>query len=222
MKNTKSQLLKAAVKNKVLLVGPMATTKPPDFGPTIYVDGGIRWFSESAEAKLSLGDGDSSHKNDSRNLDLKFSSDKDISDLGIALKLLPPHALKIWLWGFLGGDKAHELINLGSVAQLLEGREATAALFDHDILIVSAGACALPVKGEFSLISFSANEICLNGCKYSLKKQTHLPAFSSLGLSNHSDGVINVRARRPLMFLARAPFGPRILDELVFHHTDLP
>ena len=213
MKTTKSQFLNA-VKNKVLLVGPMATIKPPSYGPTMYVDGGSRWREETSHAQISLGDGDSS----TENLDISFPAVKDASDLRLALDLLPAHSLKIWLWGFLGGEKAHELINIGMLADFMDGRAASLALFDQHLLIVSAGSWQIPMKGGFSLISLQPNQITLNGpCRFPLKTETHLAAFSSLGISNEATGTISVTCRRPLLVVGRPslPSAEHLLDTVL-------
>ena len=217
MSNIKNQFL-SAVKNKVLLVGPMATSAPPLFGPTLYVDGGIQWFRESPESQLSIGDGDSA----SRNLDVSFPARKDSSDLQLALNLLPRTSMHLWLWGFLGGDKAHELANFGAVHHFMQGRPAAAALFDRHLLIVSAGAWQLPLKGEFSVLSMVSNEITLDGdCRYKLAKATALPAFSSFGLSNEAFGTIRLKCRHPLLILGRPHLTDKIFSQLAYD-TALP
>ncbi len=206
MKSTKNQFLNA-VKNKVLFVGPMATAKPPAYGPTIYVDGGSHWREPSTDAQISLGDGDSSTKE----LDLNFPAEKDTSDLYLALEMLPSPSLKIWLWGFLGGDKAHELINIGMVANWMDGRAPSVALFDQHLLIVSAGQWQIPISGGFSVITLQPNQITLKGCRYSLTEPTHLAPFSSLGLSNEANGNISVTCRRPLLIVARPSLVEQVL-----------
>lgn len=203
MKTTKIQFL-SAVKNKVLLVGPMATTKPPSYGPALYVDGGSRWREKGPDVQISLGDGDSS----SGIMDLSFPEEKDASDLRLALDVLPTGSLKIWLWGFLGGEKAHELINIGMLTDFMDGRANSLALFDQHLLIVSAGSWKIPINGGFSLISMQPNHVTLNGpCRFPLKTETHLAAFSSLGLSNEANGTISVTCRRPLLVVGRPLFS---------------
>ena len=217
MKTTKNQFL-SAVKNRLLVVGPMATAKPPSFGPTLYIDGGVKWREQGSDAQLSIGDGDSNSQDDSRKLDLVYSPQKDLSDLNLGLNLLTQSTLQLWLWGFLGGEKAHELANLGAVSSWLEGRVASYALFDQHILIVSAGSWQLNVKQEFSLMSLVDNEVTLTGdCKYKLEGPTPLTSLSSFGLSNEGSGVIHLSARRPLLILARDQFHQQILSDLVFY-----
>lgn len=217
MKTIKTQFLNA-VKNRVLIVGPMADHKPPPFGPTLYIDGGMKWWSDTASnAQLSIGDGDSIASDPSRKLDLQFPPEKDASDLSLGLRLLNQQNLKIWLWGFLGGDKAHELANLGAVAHWLEGRTDSAALLDHHILIVSAGSWQLKLPHAFSILSLVPNEITVKGdCQYKLQEPTPLAALSSFGLSNLGSGVVQFSARRPLLILGRPQFQSLVLEDLVF------
>ncbi len=216
MKITKNQFL-SAVKNRLLIVGPMATTKPPKFGPTLYIDGGTKWSEPSSDVQLSLGDGDSYIQDASKKLDLVYSPQKDLSDLCLGLNLIQQSNLKIWLWGFLGGEKAHELANLGAVSAWLDGRVGSAALFDQHLIIVSPGDWQLKLDHGFSVMSLVTNEIKLTGdCTYTLSESTPLAALSSLGLSNEASGVIYFSARRPLLILARDQFQSQVLSDLVF------
>lgn len=131
--------------------------------------------------------------------------------------MLTQSNLQLWLWGFLGGEKAHELANFGAVAAWLEGRVGSAALFDQHLLIVSPGSWQLKLNQDFSLMSLVANEITLTGdCKYTLARPTPLAALSSFGLSNEGSGVIRFSARRPLLILARNQFQQQALQDLVF------
>ena len=217
MKTTKNQFL-SAVKNKVLLVGPMAIQPPPEFGPTLFVDGGTKWQEPSSNPQLSLGDGDSG----SRNLDLMFSAKKDASDLSLALDLLPYQSLKIWLWGFLGGEKAHELANFGKVAHWLDGRPSSAALFDYQLFIVAAGSWRFTLHGEFSLISFVSNRVTITGaCEFPLTTETPVAPLSSFGISNKASGVIQLTCRHPLMVIGRENLDAETFSSLV-SHTALP
>lgn len=196
----------------------MAQTPPPQYGPTIYIDGGTKWFKENSDAQFCLGDGDSQQDGSSKNLDLQFPSEKDASDTELAFNLLPQQPLKIWAWGFLGGEKAHELSNFGTAHRWLEGRFDSAVLFDQEILFLSPGQWELSLKHEFSLLSLEPNQIRLEGdCQYQLKQPTPITAFSSLGLSNKAWGTINVQCAHALMVLGRPSLSEKILYEIRCH-----
>ena len=181
-----------------MLVGPLAGSELDITEPVIFVDGGS--IRRENNIGLALGDGDSFDGH----LDHKLEIDKDYSDLAFALSLLGDEFDRIELFGFLGGRRDHELLNLGEVFHFLSGRaRPVAAYFDHTIDAFSRGRWEIDVHGTFSLVAFGDAIVTLSGdCKYAIPKDTPFNPVSSFGLSNEGYGRISLETSSPL-FLFR-------------------
>ena len=181
-----------------MLVGPLADGELDIKEPVIFVDGGS--IRRENGIGLSVGDGDSFDGH----LDHKLETDKDYSDLAFALRLLGDEFDRIEMFGFLGGRRDHELLNLGEVFHFLARRSRpTAAYLDHTIDAFSQGSWKFEVHGTFSLVAFDDAIVTLSGdCKYAIPKDTPFHPVSSFGLSNEGYGKISLETSSPL-FLFR-------------------
>lgn len=176
------------------IVGPLTQSFDSDPNePTLFIDGGTKFKKDYG---FSLGDNDSFQGE----LDYKLPKDKDFSDLQFALTLIPSQTETVYLHGFLGGRKDHELINLGEVAHFLFERNESKVVFDDRITAYSQGFWEFELQNTFTLFSFHENTLSLTGeCKYQLIKQSLKP-FSSHGLSNEAEGKISLHNSAPLYF----------------------
>lgn len=195
---------------QLILVGPILN-KPLnssilkfyklDTVPQLAVDGGIRF---AINPIAWVGDGDSGKVETPLTLVRKESQDQ--TDLSYALEYV--HS---WLWetahlfGFLGKRKDHEWANLGEVCQELKKRGSSTAIFYDEesrprIHAFSQGKHSLKVDGLFSLLSFEATVISLEGAEYDLKSEA-LAAFSGRGISNRGSGIIQFQTSAPLIVI---------------------
>jgi thiamine pyrophosphokinase len=187
-----------------VLVGPLLTENEienlPD-APLILVDGGTR---EALKLGLDrerrcfkVGDGDSG----GIELDEALPPEKDYSDLSYALNLLPKEVKKIFLIGFLGGRKDHELINFGEVHQFLVNKPSPCvAKFSSEIHLLSEGEWQLSHDGIVSLMVLEKASVSLVGkIKYPLESPTELFPLSSRGLSNEASGDFSINSNGPVM-----------------------
>lgn len=176
----------------VNIIGPMPHLNTLAEGPSIYVDGGSKF--KTSENGFSVGDNDSYVGH----LDQVISKEKDFSDLAFALS----HCNKfkeIYLHGFLGERKDHEIMNFGEVFHFLKNKKQVKALFENKIIFFSQGLWSLSHQGIFSVMGFEDSLITLRGdIKYKLE-QHKLKAFSSHGLSNESKGHIYLENQNPIM-----------------------
>ncbi len=200
-----SQKAKMVIKDSptVLLVGPMLKSVSrgkiplPKNIPCLLIDGGKDFFRGKSENVLSLGDCDSSKGP----LDILLPVKKDYSDFSFALGLLPKTVKILFLRGFLGGRRDHELFNLGEISHFLRGKSQVMAFFDNEIIALSAGQYELELKGTFSLAVFEKTQVTLTGkCLYQTKKKIFKP-LSSLGLSNEGKGKMHIMTNKPLFIL---------------------
>ena len=186
---------------EVTLIGPLYTKGPEGFDhPHVFVDRGIIFKDEFAERAqdnywdFSVGDGDSSPLE----LDLTLNPDKDFSDLSFALSLLPKGLKKLNLWGFLGGRRDHEMINLGEVHHALLNRFPGAVVYFEDKILAKNGALEVNIKGTFSLVVLENTEVKMEGnLEYPLPDFTSLKPLSSHGLSNVGRGLIKIDSKGP-------------------------
>jgi len=186
---------------EVTLVGPLLEAVPENIDhPFIFIDRGVifreKFRQEGKETywDFSVGDGDSAP----HALDLTLNPEKDFSDLSFALSLLPPNLKKLNLWGFLGGRRDHELINLGEVnSALLKNISNALVSFDQKILAKN-GSLELNILGTFSLVVLCETEVKIEGeCKYPLEEFTVLRSLSSHGLSNEGRGIVKINSKGP-------------------------
>ena len=180
------------------LVGPMYEGETPfPYTPALFVDGGAAFRPQKDEATLSVGDGDSF----GAELDLMLPEKKNFSDLQYALSLVPAHMQTLYLHGFLGGRKDHELINLGEVVGAMKTHlTETTVHFDEAITAFPKGSHTFHQEGLFSLISLEENQITLQGaCHYTLDETFTLKPLESRGLSNVGEGDITLTASAPIL-----------------------
>ncbi len=173
--------------DRVCIVGPLFDGDRTIRDPAVFVDGGSR-FREAGRG-LSVGDGDSF----SGELDHRLPVVKDYSDLAFVLASLPGRVKRLDLFGFLGGRRDHELINLGETHRYLQQRRQNSVWFDSAVIGLSAGIWRESVRGLFSLFAFEPTEITLTGaCEYPIAKPRTLSAGCSLGLSNVGTGEVDL------------------------------
>jgi len=159
---------------------------------TIFIDGGLEHFDNPIiqnKLKVSVGDGDSNksiHK-----IDIEFPTNKAFSDLQGSFNLIPEECIKLYLLGFLGERRDHELSNLLELSTLASSRRDFAIHLEDKIQILSPGRHDLIIKGSFSTFSFAQNKISMTGLvKYPLQNE-ELRALSSHGVSNIGSGLIS-------------------------------
>lgn len=207
LKKTISPLRKAklAIKDSpaVLFLGPMLKASfrgkidLPRGIPCLLIDGGKDFVRKKNSSTISIGDSDSS----SGPLDITLSPQKDYSDFAFALKILPRTAKILFLRGFLGGRRDHELFNMGEIFHFLRGKKGVMAFFDKEIIAIGPGKYELELEGTFSLACFEKTKIDLHGdCLYPVKNRFFAPV-SSLGLSNEAHGRIHIQVNRPIFIL---------------------
>lgn len=179
---------------KVCLVGPLVKNYRPKLMPHLLVDGGVKIKPELKNIPhWSIGDGDSSHSK----LDIMLNKDKDYSDLKAALRCLPLSIKEVYLKGFLGGRKDHELLNFGEVHHFLKNKKQVRVYFSNKVKAYSAGIHDIKIKGSFSLLVFESAKVAIKGdVKYPLRKK-HITPLSSLTLSNFGSGAINIDSNGP-------------------------
>ncbi len=204
------------------LFGPMLAPIPQIFRedvashsphPALFIDGGVRHLEHflapplkhSLGPYLSLGDGDSSPSL----LHLRFPANKDVSDLGLGLKILDFLSLsptELHLAGMLGGDRGHEWCGILEVAKWLERRTDSVAHFEEEVTLCSPGKFHFHRPGPFSLMSLREGTSHLEGkVEYSLSPQNPLAPLSSHGLSNRATGEWTWASDRVALFFWRTP-----------------
>jgi len=179
---------------ELCLIGPLVTNYRPKKMPHLLVDGGIKIKNKLKNIPhWSIGDGDSTKKR----LDVLLNKEKDYSDLKAALDCIPSSIKCLYLRGFLGGRKDHELINFGEVHYFLKNKKHVSVHFSNKIKAYSAGEYQLNIKGTFSIIVFEPTKIGIKGdVKYPLRKKGLTP-LSSLTLSNEGTGIVNIDSNGP-------------------------
>ena len=187
-----------------LLVGPMGPNIPQFLAnlPIMAIDGGAEYCTHM---DAWVGDGDSCNKSISCANVYKYSTNKNLSDFALGLSLFESHPSKIHLWGLLGGRTDHEIINYGEALHYLDAAPNTELIFYNQLGKVHArclgkGTRNIQVNQTFSLVSTRTIQIKLTGeCLFQLVKETELPPFSSLGLSNSGQGVVSIKNDGPVM-----------------------
>ncbi|MBI2520894.1 MAG: hypothetical protein HYV97_10770 [Bdellovibrio sp.] len=193
--------------SRVIIVGPMIgdweENQPrlplPPY-PVLFIDGGKHQQKNFADnPTFSIGDADSFHGD----LDILLPKNKNISDLKAGLDLLSSAVKEIYFFGFCGGRKDHELINLGEIYQFLHRQQGPCqAFFDKEFHAIQSGTYELSYKGIFSLLAFESTTVSLIGeVEFPLRTPTRLDAFSSLGLSNRADGTFTLSCNLPIFLL---------------------
>lgn len=189
------------------ITGPMGPEMPEGLvaHPILCVDGGARFCKRM---DIWIGDGDSNKINLNCENIYQFSPHKSQSDLALALALFEDSSkLTLHCWGFLGGRRDHELLNLGEMLTFLEAKPQSVAIFyDQNkkiaIKALGAGAWKLNHQGLFSLASLKNVKVKMTGeCAYEIKEMTELAPLSSFGLSNLGQGDFELINEGPVMVL---------------------
>lgn len=198
-----------AIQNEriVELVGPMLGDRHRPHAPTLYIDGGAQYRSLSdAFPSFHLGDGDSGEIIP----DHLLPGEKDFSDFAYALNLIPAGVSEIKLFGFLGGRRDHEFINIGETLRFLSTRNnPTRVEFwgskKIEVIGLSHGSWSHDIRGLFSLVSFNKNLVNLTGeCKYKMDPAREMSQVSSLGLSNEGSGPVQIRCSAPVILFLQS------------------
>ncbi len=170
---------------EVLVVGPMAKVFPHHLMShemaVLGVDGG------SSKASLEhyhymIGDGDSALE--PHTLDERIPTEKDDSDLSLALGIIPPGAFKLHMWGFWGGRFDHHMTNLGETLRWIKAQGGRVQFYlegEYEVIGMPAGTHEIYIKGLFSLFSPLEIHLSIAGqCKYPLTSCTISPLSSRL------------------------------------------
>lgn len=189
------------------VVGPMGPMLP-DFllgNPILCVDGGADF---TKRMDIWVGDGDSTKSSIDSPTIFKFSPHKSESDLALALSLLSKSAPRtLHLWGFIGGRKDHELLNLGEVMHYLDLKVQSEVIFYDDqkrpvYRALASGDWVFPHQGIFSVASLKQVKLKILGdVAYPLNDFTELAPLSSLGLSNSGSGEVQIINQGPVMVI---------------------
>lgn len=180
------------------IVGPICPSSPANTFPTLAVDGGARFVPNF---DLWIGDNDSYlEKIDSENA-FFFPSDKDHSDLSLALSLfINTNAYTLHLYGFLGGRRDHELFNLGEISShLLTKTDNKVFIYEGEkleFIFVGAGTHDFDHHGLISIGTLFPQKLSLQG-QLSYTGESNFAALSSLGLSNKASGPFKISATQP-------------------------
>lgn len=198
----------------VNLIGPIHTkieSKSIKPAPTLFVDGGLDYKSELSFSfdqfpSLSIGDGDSSRSDE---LDVKYPTEKDQTDLQLALDILPNN-LTINAWGFSGNRIDHYLANIGEFQRKSLHSNSVITL-DNEMIFFPSGEFTLDYQGNFTLITVIPSELSLKGdVLYSLDESLELKPLSGRGISNSSHGKFNIKSSHGIILI---PVG-KTCDEL--------
>lgn len=181
-------------KDNLYFVGPRYSGARV-YEPTIYIDSGAKYQRNSLG--FSIGDNDSFDGV----LDEVVPTDKDQSDLAVALWQLPRHFINIHLLGFLKGRGDHELATFLEVLSWVDDRKVySRCIWDEGLVeVVGYGSQSYNFKGIFSVFSFFENtKVSIDGdVKY--KVLGKMNTFSSHGLSNEAMGNFVISTDRPVL-----------------------
>lgn len=189
------------------LVGPMGPMVPEVLlsHSVLGVDGGARFCSHM---DVWVGDGDSHLEQINSDYKYQFSPLKSASDMALALDLLSSKLpMNIHFWGFLGGRKDHELINLGEACLFLEKNPSSKIYFYNEnakiiFSLRGSGSWKFNHQGTFSLVCLKKIKFKLAGlCDYQVEDETELSPLSSLGLSNVAYGDFFVTSNGPFIII---------------------
>ncbi len=164
------------------------TPRNGDF--VVAADGGVDFLrSLGVSPDLFVGDLDSADRQPEDCLVLRFNTDKDKTDMALAVEEgLGMGYRRFALFGGTGGRLDHTLANLQLVAEL-SAKGCQAYLIGDGIIVtaVTDGTLTLPQKDSGTVSVFSHSDRCtgvfLRGLKYTLENETLTNAFA-LGVSN--------------------------------------
>lgn len=176
-------------KNTINIIGPMRSATTEFVEPNIFVDGGAAL--RSANSGFSLGDNDSFDGK----LDEILPTEKHYSDFAYALSHCQGFKT-LNLFGFLGGRKDHEIINLGEVHHFLK-QSHSHVNFENQIMAFSHGTWDLNHSGTFSIFCFESTLISIKGNVHYKLEDSRLKPFSSHGLSNIGQGRFSIKSDNP-------------------------
>jgi thiamine pyrophosphokinase len=209
--NTQDFGRKLAGCQEILLLGPLyqAADVPPwsEFAEkvegVVLVDGGVHHKQSVvpphfSDPIFSVGDGDSADKS---LLDLVWPNQKDQSDLALALDLLPKTLSKLWAFGLIGGRKDHELAVMGEMHRFLLTQKSSCAVYlCYEQIFLGPGRWDFTHQGHFAVMPLEATQIRMVGrCQYPVTKDRQFFPLSSLGISNHADGVVTIENSKPVL-----------------------
>ncbi|MCY4049935.1 MAG: hypothetical protein OXF60_00350 [Gammaproteobacteria bacterium] len=182
------------------IIGPLYRSGPLQ-EPVLFIDGGTNYRCN--DSGLSVGDGDSSEFP----LDILLSINKDFSDLAYALSAIPSHFSNVYLYGFLGERRDHELFNLGAAHRFLENRSQPSTIqFEQTIIGYTAGRWNFQRDGLFSILCLKDTWLTLHGeCNYPCQDRTQFQVLDSLGLSNVGHGEIDLQNEGPVFVIFETP-----------------
>lgn len=199
---------KLSLNRQALLMGPMALQFPDENlrrdKVLIGVDGGV-WIEYHSLYDVTLGDGDSLKT--SLSLDHHYSTDKNESDLALALKLLPPDLYSLELWGFWGGRDDHQWVNLGEVFHW-QNQSAIVTIYRPEkapIRLFPAGVHKITSTHTFTLLSLEEAHFSIQGqCRWPLSR-TKISKLSSHLLSNKGQGEMTIECDHKFFCFEEAP-----------------
>ncbi len=171
--------------------------------PSIFVDGGIRHKTNSFKSFALIGDKDSG----GGEFDIKFSKDKDFSDLKGVLDLLPKNIKKINLFGFLGGDLDHQLMVFGDFHHWLNTSDKRELNFWQGQGFNSFGRSMGKWEfnlgcRDFSIINLEETTFQVSGAiKYPVREFRSFSLLNSNLLHNEANGAFQVSSDRPFFIL---------------------
>jgi|GEM_PF-1140427 len=183
--------------DRIELILPLAQDQKNLSGAIFFVDGGTKHLpSTQSPYFFSLGDGDSASLD---KMQLLFPTAKDYTDLELALALIPAHLKKISIKGIWGGEKDHELANLGAINQfLIERKEVFSLFLDEKHYFLNRGTHQISVTGKFSLLLLNENKIKIAGqCEFPIKEFSLMKSLSGRGISNVGSGAVTLSLSAP-------------------------
>jgi thiamine pyrophosphokinase len=173
--------------------------------PSFFIDGGLKYIELFSNPKESFGDGDSNIQEKRHKIDHKLDKDKSFSDYAYALKsLLNTHI--IHLHGLYGQRDDHQLAIIGDTFKLLKNT-SNKLIFLHNLktrpwIFSSYNEYSFNIRGHFSLFTIEKQKIRLLGAKYPLEGSCfELEAFSSHGLSNFAQDMIQINSQSPYLII---------------------
>lgn len=167
--------------------------------PSVLVDGGAKW-RDFFKNSISVGDGDSLRNDAFLDFDYPYPTEKDETDLSLALKHLVEHFEfdEIMAYGLSGERLDHELANFFEIMRFMEHFRNKSLHIIGDSLVCSVyspGEYEFFHQGVFSLFTFKKGKIKLTGdVKYPIENQKTADklVLSGLGLSNFATGKIKL------------------------------
>lgn len=179
------------------LVGPMEiNAKLLDLQMfTILVDGGVNHRLPLSHF-ISIGDADSA--DDPTLIQIKYPTDKDLSDFELAIQQIPATIDTLHLHGFIGGRLDHFLSVLGIVQKHIRSDRFKQIIhFGVDQKIVSfKQQLKMEHHGVFSFLSLADQIASIDGDVAYKTNDKFIEALSSLSISNVAQGTITIKCER--------------------------